>query len=157
MVQGGFKYNMISLFAVDVDQLSRHYKTDQMLKVLSDDEKQRASRFRFDQLSDRFVSGRFFLRKVLKGLTGIPADQIRFELGENGKPAIVCSQCPKAHFSFSRSERYSVCCFSEQGRVGIDIELLSEDRELDLLAGEVFSEYELEHWHSLAALSLIHI
>jgi len=140
---------MISLFAIDVDALYQHYKTDHMLKVLSEDEKQRASRFRFDQLRDRFISGRFFLRKVLEGLVGVQADLIRFELGNNGKPAIDRSQCPDAHFSFSRSEQFSACCFSDQRRVGIDLELLNKARELDQIAGQVFSKIELEHWRSI--------
>lgn len=150
MVQTGFDA-LITLFAIDVDALYRHHKVDGMLSVLSEDEQARAERYQFAQLRDRFISGRFFLRTVLAEFTDVRADLIRFEAGNNGKPAIDPSQCPEVHFSFSRSAQYSACCFSRDGRVGIDLELKNEMADMDSVASEIFTAQELIDWQSLSA------
>ena len=68
---------------LDVDDAS----LQQLERVLSADEKERASRFHFERDRKRFVAGRATLRNLLSRYLRIQAEQIQFSYGTEGKPA----------------------------------------------------------------------
>lgn len=142
-------FNMISLFGVDIDQWSGRHEIEQALKVLSEDEIERGSRYQFEHLKERFLWGRFFLRQVLSQLTGIGASEIRFEIGTNGKPSLKNVLSTQSNFSFSRSGHFAVCCFTTGVGVGIDVESLTEVEDLPTMARAIFSDDRYAHWDRL--------
>src|SRR5689334_12114698 len=64
------------------DELARHQA------VLSDEERSRAGRFRFEVHHNRFVAGRGIQRQVLARYLGADPAALRYRLAEHGKPAL---------------------------------------------------------------------
>ena len=62
--------------------------TDQLTRTLSEDELQRASRFRIGQLRNRFVAGRGSLRAILARYLRTAAARLRFDYEPHGKPVL---------------------------------------------------------------------
>jgi 4'-phosphopantetheinyl transferase len=117
---------------------------------LSPDELERAGRFRFEHLRDRFIGARGFLRLLLAAYLDQPSEKLVFECGPAGKPHLVSpTHEPPVHFNLSHSDDMAllaVCCSAP---VGIDIERV---RELDAAADLVrrfFSPREAEAFCSL--------
>src|ERR1044072_7974298 len=59
--------------------------------VLSEDERARAAKFRFDHDRKRFTSGRTALRLLIAGYLKTHPEKIQFTYGPAGKPAIAQS------------------------------------------------------------------
>lgn len=144
-------FKSISMFAADIDQWARCHEIEPTKAVLSQDEVERAERFKFDELTNRFIWGRIFLRTVLGTLTEVGASEVQFEVGFNGKPFLAKLQGSDAHFSFSRSGRFVACCFTSETPVGIDIELPKEIDDLSLMSKTIFSPERFAEWDALPA------
>lgn len=141
----------ISLVAIDVDSLLAAIGANPMLDVLCNDERERADRYRTENLRNRFIAGRFLLRKVIGDVVGISPDVVEFSTETNGKPRVVESQSKSVHFSFSRSDEYAACAISHGGRIGIDVEKLRRMPDMELIAKEIFPKQQLIEWQQLSA------
>lgn len=141
--------NVISLFGTDINQWSDRFEIEQMKEILSDEEIERGNRFQFDQLRERFLWSRIFLRQVLSKMTGIAPREIRFGVGFNGKPFLESSGGTAGNFSFSRSGHFAVCCFTTGLRVGVDVEELKDINELSSMARTIFADEQYAQWDAL--------
>jgi phosphopantetheinyl transferase len=94
-------------------------------EVLSEDERQCASRLRDEGRRRHFIGGRAGLRCILSLLdpSGIPASSWRFERGPHGKPYLKGRRRP---WSFNLSHASDLIAIAVSGRVevGIDVERL---------------------------------
>ncbi len=86
---------------------------------LSDEERNRASGFRFDRDRIRWVQSMGFLRHVLGAVTGNPPAGLRFERTRGGKPFLRAGAPP---FNLSHSASIAALAVSGSDAVGIDIE-----------------------------------
>jgi len=145
----GEAFNVISLFGVDIDQWSGFYEVEHLLQVLSREEIERADRLQVGQLKQRFLWGRFFLRQVLGSITDVGASKIQFKTGFNGKPGLLNSKGKEGNFSFSRSDRFAVCCFTTGPRLGIDVELLKHMDEMAFTARTIYCDDRHVEWDAL--------
>jgi 4'-phosphopantetheinyl transferase len=140
--------NVVDVWIVDLqvpDQtLQRAYD------VLSDDELQRAQRFRFPVDSRRFVIARAAMRKILGRYLQTAPGLIAFEYTEYGKPRVAKPRT-NLRFNTSRSgERALIAC--TLGReVGIDLEWINRDIEIDELARRFFTVAENEKLRTFSA------
>lgn len=101
-------------------------------RLLSDDERDRASRFIHATKRARFVAGRAFLRLLLAREVGEAPEALRFRYGPNGKPALDGS---RVDFNLAHSGALAVAAVAPGGGgVGVDIERV---RPLDDLEGTV--------------------
>ena len=141
--------NVISLFGTDINQWSGRFEIEQMKEILSDEEIERGNRFQFDQLRERFLWSRIFLRQVISVVTGVDAREIRFSGGFNGKPFLESSGGTDGNFSFSRSGRFAVCCFTTVLRVGVDVEILKDIDNLSSMARNIFVDKQYAQWDAL--------
>ena len=66
-------------------------------------EVERASHFLSEELRNRFIAGRGCLRAVLGHYLGVPAANIRFTYGPNGKPSLVAKQ--GLNFNLAHSQK----------------------------------------------------
>ncbi len=98
-------------------------------QLLSGEERQRASRFRFDTHRRRFIVRRAMRRIVLGQLTATPPDAVRFDASDTGKPALGGSGSG-LEFSTSHSDDLGLLATSGSA-VGADIE--SVGRTIDHL------------------------
>lgn len=111
--------------------------------LLSEDERRRADRYRFDRHRDRFTVCRGTLRNLLGRYLEVQADSIRFEYGEHGKPSI--ADPPEGRticFNLAHSRNLALFAFSRHQAVGIDIEYRRPMPRAEALAKRFFSAEE---------------
>ncbi len=106
---------------------------------LSKEELDRAERFKFGNLRDRYTRGRGMLRRELaRHLTCDPAGLV-FGSGPHGKPFL---RDLDLHFNLSHSEDIAALAISRIPDVGIDIERFDRSVDFDGLARRCFREVE---------------
>jgi 4'-phosphopantetheinyl transferase len=111
--------------------------------VLSDDERQRAARFRFERDRRRFAAARASLREILGGYLGEPPERLRFGQGAHGKPVLAWPAASGVCFNVSHSDALALCAVSRGREVGVDVEALRPLPDADALAERFFSAAEL--------------
>lgn len=118
----------VVLFALDCEDDERH----RLLRLLSDDERQRAAHFRFDIHRNRFIAGRARIRQILAARGNCSPAEIRFELNPYGKPSLAKPQAARGiHFNASSSDTLGAIAISKSHPLGLDIEKLKSDHAKD--------------------------
>jgi 4'-phosphopantetheinyl transferase len=108
--------------------------------VLSADEIARASRFHFEKDRIHFTRCRSALRGLLANYLDIPAAEIRFEYLTSGKPQLAAEQNPRAlQFNVSHSAGIALIAVGSERRLGVDIEKIRSDVDINSLAERFFS------------------
>jgi 4'-phosphopantetheinyl transferase len=108
--------------------------------LLSDDERERAARFRFERDRSRYVVGRGLLRVLLAGYAGLDAAHLCFRYGRHQKPSLVGSG---PFFNVAHSGAVVLYAFSASREVGVDVELLQLELPGDGIAERFFSPVEV--------------
>ncbi len=100
--------------------------------LLSADERERASRFRFGRLGDAYTVGRGMTRVILGKYVSIPPAELRFVYGPNGKPRLASGVAAgsaaglpsgeSVYFNVSHSGAVMVCAVTSAGEIGVDVE-----------------------------------
>jgi 4'-phosphopantetheinyl transferase len=114
--------------------------------MLSDDEQERAGRFRFERDRARFVVGRGLLRALLARYVGAAGSQLRFGYGAQQKPVLLDDG---PHFNLAHSGGTALFAFSRTTELGIDVELLQPEFAHGPLAERFFSPREVETLRAL--------
>jgi 4'-phosphopantetheinyl transferase len=104
----------------------QHSRLPQHWQRLAPAEQARAARFRQSADHARFVIGRSVLRESLGRLLAVAPDQVEFQSGASGKPAL---RRPSAglHFNISHSGDWVLQAFCSAGPVGVDVEAHRSD------------------------------
>lgn len=110
--------------------------------LLSADELTRADRFAFARHGDAFTLARASLRLLLAERTGIPARDLVFEYGAEGKPALTAAMAGPWRFNVSDSGALLACAFLQGLDVGVDIEQHRRLRYREELAERFFAPEE---------------
>ena len=124
-------------FRLDRDASARQ----RMMALLSDDERERAARFRFPLHGDRFVVARASLRLLLGGALGESPDGLRFAYGSAGKPALADAHGGLS-FNLSHSDDAALVALVLGTSVGVDIEAERESVDAFDLADRFFAARE---------------
>lgn len=115
--------------------------------ILSKDELERANSFRYLKLRNNFTLSRGILKCILSMYLRHPPQQIEIIYGLWGKPLV--SNQESLHFNLSHSVDYIVYAISKIYEIGIDIEYVDTNLEIDSIAEAVFSRSELDFWNKL--------
>jgi 4'-phosphopantetheinyl transferase len=108
---------------------------ERFARTLSLDEMARADRARLDRVRGRFITGRGVLRQILAYHSRIPASQLKFTYGRNGKPRLAQSRSNTIpQFSMSYSEELIVYAISADREIGIDLERIRPIPEASQIA-----------------------
>jgi 4'-phosphopantetheinyl transferase len=100
-----------------------------LAQTLSDDERGRAERFRFDRHRHRFVAGRGVLRAILARYLASPPSRIRFRYGPWGKPMLALdSGTPDLRFSVSHADGLVLVAIARGREIGVDVERIAPRR-----------------------------
>jgi len=111
--------------------------------LLSTDELQRARRFRFPRDCRRFAAGRTTLRMLLAGYLEDEPARLSFHYSDHGKPSLAgAHQSSRLKFNVSHSGNVAIFAFVLDRNVGVDIERVHTDIEVDAIAQRFFSPYE---------------
>jgi 4'-phosphopantetheinyl transferase len=118
---------------------------------LSDAERQRAQRFRFDRDRRRFVVARARLRQLLAARLGTRPEAVTLAYGRNGKPALAQRLADTDWcFNVAHCDELAVYAFSAQREIGIDVEAIRSFAEADDIASRFFSHRENQAYRALA-------
>ena len=107
--------------------------------ILSADENQRAAKFVFPRDRNRFILSHGHVRLILARYLGCDPDQLNFSTNEYGKPEL---QGHSLEFNLSHSGDFALLAVSHHHKVGIDVERVRQDTELENLARRFFSGRE---------------
>jgi len=109
--------------------------------VLTPGEQQRAQRFHFTTDRCRSIVGRGGLRWILSSYCGIPPEELVFQTGLYGKPALVGFSDPA--FNVSHSGEYVLIGVATGAECGIDIERKQSRLEEEAIARRYFCPREV--------------
>ena len=102
---------------------------------LSEEERQRAERFRYQEHQQAFVVSRGILRNLLNRYTGIQPEQIQFKYNVTGKPFLAGMESgTDLSFNLSHSGLLVLYAFCWGRQVGIDVECIRPMEEMDQVA-----------------------
>jgi 4'-phosphopantetheinyl transferase len=120
----------IHLWLADLDQPPR--PLSKLAATLTQDEQERAARFRFPEHQARFIAGRGLLRELLGGYLNRPAAALRFCQGAHGKPELAGKEAAAGlHFNLAHSGHRALYAVARR-EVGVDLE--KPDRSADYAA-----------------------
>ncbi len=117
-----------------------------LLSWLSQDERDRAARFRFERDKRRYERRRSLLRLLLGRYLGIEPASVRFRYGPQGKPEL--AESAGLQFNLSHSDGHVLFAFA-QTQVGVDLERIRADIDVDSVARAVFAPEEMRHLGAL--------
>jgi 4'-phosphopantetheinyl transferase len=120
---------------LDVSAASLHGLADS----LSDEEHARAEAYLSPLDRDRFIAARGWLRRLLGGELRCLPGEVPIVTADMGKPGLASSGL---RFSASRSEATALYATSWEMEVGVDIEAIRSDVDIDRLAARFFSPAE---------------
>jgi 4'-phosphopantetheinyl transferase len=120
-------------------------------EILSNDERIRASRFRFHTDSDRFIAARSSLRTILARYLWTQPAELEFGLNPFGKPHLACGQDKLGlRFNLSHSHDMALLAVARNRDVGVDIEFRRPDFATDEVAQRFFSRAERNQLGAIA-------
>jgi 4'-phosphopantetheinyl transferase len=128
---------VVHLYEVNLD-------TFQFTDVLSEDERARAARFRFDHDRLRYTAGRCAMRCVLASYLNKNPRALIFSYNPAGKPEL-----PGIQFNLAHSGPHALLAIASEARVGVDIEQVRLFPHMDDVAKSVFTPRELQRWRAL--------
>ena len=112
-------------------------------KLLSDEERDRARRFRFDEGRNEYIASRGTLRVLLGAYQRTAADQLQFAYTEFGRPVLAdASQYEPIEFNLSHSGGLTLLAFARHHRIGIDVEEVRTTFDPTEIAENYFSQAE---------------
>jgi 4'-phosphopantetheinyl transferase len=115
-----------------------------LLCTLSEDEQARAERFHFQIDRERFIVARGALREILGVYLNSAPKSVSFRYGAQGKPALARKSGRNAiHFNVSHSHGVALYAVTRGREVGIDLEFVRENLEVEQLAERFFSQREM--------------
>jgi 4'-phosphopantetheinyl transferase len=116
--------------------------------LLTVDERERARGFKFERHRCRYVVGRARLRQILSRYgAGDPASLLLRE-GPQGKPELAGWPAAAAiSFNLAHSGHLALCAVACGARVGVDVELIRQERvpQWDRIARRYFGRAEIRH------------
>ena len=122
----------------------------ELARLLSDAERQRASRFAFDRDRRRFTVARAQLRQLLAARLDVQPESVELTYSAYGKPALARRFADsKLYFNVSHSEYVAVVAFAFDREVGIDVEAVRQLADADEIAARFFSRRENEAYCAL--------
>lgn len=121
------------------------FNSEPRKRWLSEDERERASRFHFGRDRHRFIATRLVLRHMLGTLAQINPGEIRFSYTPLGKPELSLEQNKKGLcFNVSHSHDLALLAVSIDLTLGVDLEKMTEDFEWSSIMTNLFSHEEIE-------------
>jgi 4'-phosphopantetheinyl transferase len=111
--------------------------------VLSADEKARAARFLFSPDRRNFVASRALLRMILAGYLATDPNLLTFAYSKKEKPYLGPEHADSdVTFNVAHSRGIALLAFSRHREVGIDVEQVRSDFDVEAISRRFFSTHE---------------
>jgi len=138
----------VQLWRIDLDAICAD--ESRWRKVLSADEATRASRFHFPRDRQRFVASRALLRTILAGYLVTEPHRLSFSYSKKEKPSLGPAHVGSGvTFNVSHSGGIALFAFTRRREIGVDLEQVRRDFDVEGIARRFFSAPE---YKQLAAL-----
>lgn len=111
--------------------------------ILSDDEKEHAQRFVFEEHRALYTASHAILRHILSYYVNKPLAALRFDKGAHGKPYLIDLPANlQLQFNMSDSKQLALYAVTTHREVGIDIEWMRPGIDIEGIAKRFFSDEE---------------
>lgn len=139
----------VQLWRIDLETLGADESRWQ--KLLSSDESMRAARFHFLRDRQRFIASRAVLRIVLAAYLAADPGGLSFSYSKKEKPSLGPPHAGSGvTFNVSHSGGIALFAFARQRDIGVDVEQVRRDFDVEAIARRFFSARERAQ---LAAIS----
>ena len=122
---------------------------NQLESTLSQEERERAARFRFRLHRNRFTAGRGLWRTILGQYLKMDPGKVVFNYGPHGKPSLG-ETTKNLHFNLAHSEDLALIAVALGGPIGVDVERIRILDDFDELVSRFFSSRETAVFRNLA-------
>lgn len=140
-VRPTLKHREVHLWRLNFEE-ERHLWNN-FVSYLNQSEQEKATRYRFAKDQRRFEMGRGFLRRVLSLYLKLKPEEIQFEWGAYGKPALSSTtHGTELRFNLSHSGQWAILGLTLNCDIGVDIEFEKADIQLRKLGKRFFSPEE---------------
>jgi 4'-phosphopantetheinyl transferase len=123
-------------------------KWQALTPLLTEDEQNKADRFRFEKHCRRHIVGRGALRTLLGEYLRRPPRSIEFAYNRHGKPRLADADSGM-RFNLSHTGEIMLATFVLDSEIGIDIESINHDMDCMALGRRCFSTLETQIMQSL--------
>jgi len=131
----------VQLWRADLEALGAEESRWQ--EVLSSDELTRASRFHFARDRQRFVAARALLRMILGSYLATDPGGLNFCYSKKEKPSLGPEHAGSGiTFNLSHSGGIALFAFTRGRDIGVDVEQVRRDSDLEAIARRFFSKHE---------------
>jgi 4'-phosphopantetheinyl transferase len=137
--------------AIDIWLIDLDVAPTRLGDLLNDEERARASRFRFPVHAHRFAVARGCLRSLLGSYLGCNPKEIAFDYGAWGKPALRAPACEGLAFNLAHSGAKALIVIGRTEALGIDIEMIRPVADWLDIAMRTFAPAETKALLSLPA------
>ncbi len=137
----------VQVWAVRLDDPSLDSEGGQDL--LSDDERERAARFRFERHRRRYLAAHIALHEILGRYLAISPAKLSFEFGANGKPRLLPAMECGLEFNLSHSNEMALIAVTRGRELGVDVEHVRQTFEFQEVAERFFTVKEVAALRSL--------
>jgi 4'-phosphopantetheinyl transferase len=121
-------------------------------EVLSGDERHRASRFHFSTDRQNYIAARALLRIIVANYLGAGPTGITLSYSNKEKPSLGPAHADSGiKFNLSHSGGIALYAFSHERDLGVDVEQIRKDFEVEPLARRFFSPNEQQQLASFPA------
>jgi 4'-phosphopantetheinyl transferase len=138
----------VQLWRVDLEAIRGHESRWQ--ELLSSDEITRAARFHFAADRQRFVASRAWLRTILAAFLRTEAPELTFCYAKNQKPFLGAAHAGSGiTFNVSHSGGIALYAFARRREIGVDVEQIRRDFDVESIAHRFFSISERQQLGAL--------
>jgi 4'-phosphopantetheinyl transferase len=137
----------LDLWCAYPDDLLDERAAQACVRLLSEDERERWQRFKFDRHRREYLATHALARIALSHRLGSPPETWRFQFNADGKPS-VDPECG-LHFNLSNSLGLVVCLIAEGPEVGVDVEPRARSASIAEVGPRMFSAQENAQLQSL--------
>ena len=123
---------------------------NECLSYLSAEEKTKAQRFHFDIDRAHFIMAHGIQRILLSRYTKIPTLDLKIARGAHGKPYCANESLENLHFNLSHSRGVALFAISKNAQVGVDVEWINPDFDVNSVVSTVFSGKEKQKLRELS-------
>jgi 4'-phosphopantetheinyl transferase len=131
----------VQLWRVDLEAVGANESRWQ--KLLSSDESARASRFHFPRDRQSYVASRGVLRTILASYLAMEPSELSFSYSPREKPSLAPAYAERSlQFNVSHSGGMALFAFALRREIGVDVEQVRRDLEVEAIARRFFSAHE---------------
>jgi 4'-phosphopantetheinyl transferase len=124
---------------------------ESLLEGLSEDERGRHARFRFESDRDIYLVAHALVRRMLARVSGAAPESFAFVAGEHGRPEISAPDVACTfRFNLSHTHGLVACAVTRAADIGVDVEYVERKVEVMNVANHVFSAIEVEGLEALS-------